>query len=236
MSEFIPDYSKYQTNELLDIYLRMDKFNNPKMKVAIEIEIRKRLCISDSVSLEDPELQNNFMQLTTVVIKQKSRFVNILAWISIIMAGVSILISLVNLVLFSRSFNPVLKDSNVWSVLTPAAKFFLSHPELFIITGLVYYTSGLVSGIGLLKRKEWARKLFIGLLVLMIVYSLLSPIISQLFIPNIQFTGYGGESFSLESMKSYMLVVGMVFGVSFSILFGFLIYKLSNPVIKEEFI
>lgn len=39
----IPDYTNYKTDELIDVYVRIDKLNNPQKTIAIEEELRKRL-------------------------------------------------------------------------------------------------------------------------------------------------------------------------------------------------
>jgi len=236
MGEFIPEYSKYKTSELLDIYLRMDKLHNPMKKVSIENEIRKRLNISEQVNLDDFQLLKTFEELSNVVEKQKSRLVNVVAWIAIVLSGISILFSIINLFVFSGNLNSLLEDANIRSMLTPTAKYYMEHQEVFIIIGLVYYTIQLISGLGLLKRKEWSRKMFVWLLTIMIIYSMASPVISQLFVPNLQFIGPGNESYSLDSMKPVVLTMRLFWGLIISALYGFVLYKLTRTEITEEFI
>ena len=51
--EFIPDYSRYTTQELIEVYYRIDINNNQIRTQAIEAELRKKLCLDESVDLND---------------------------------------------------------------------------------------------------------------------------------------------------------------------------------------
>jgi hypothetical protein len=66
----------------------------------------------------------------------------------------------------------ILQTPELASKIPPFHRFMLSHVQLFMPAMLVIFAVTLVSAIGLLKRKNWARIVFIALMSLGIAYSL----------------------------------------------------------------
>lgn len=61
MSEtFIPDYSKYETDFLVDVYTRIDRDNNPLKAKALDDEIKKRFNLDPSTEI-NPKIVLSFL-------------------------------------------------------------------------------------------------------------------------------------------------------------------------------
>ena len=115
----------------------------------------------------------------TAPLPPQSTFVTVVAWISIVLAGFTALLSLLqNLMLVSMPRDvfkvPLEQDSTFAHALPSWSRFMFAHVHVlaFVMLGVCILT--LCASIGLLRRRNWARVLFIGLLALGIAYSILS--------------------------------------------------------------
>ena len=101
--EFIPDYSKYNTNELIDVYNRIDKTNNPKRTKAIEEELRKKLNIDPILNFNDETVKkklNNILLSDNFEKVEKPKYEKRIrrGWISgIIVGSLTLLITIISL-------------------------------------------------------------------------------------------------------------------------------------------
>ncbi len=71
---FIPDYSKYNQEFLIDVYTRIDRENNPVKAKALDDEIKKRFNLDPDTEI-NPKVVLNFLgtyQQTTKIIKSES--------------------------------------------------------------------------------------------------------------------------------------------------------------------
>ncbi|MFC5300105.1 hypothetical protein [Azospira restricta] len=169
----------------------------------------------------------------------RSSFVTVLAWIFIVGGGFTTFISVVQNVMLT-SFFPVdqMQTANGAENMPAVALFMLNHMQLFFAAFLVLSLTVFVSSIGLLKRKNWARVVFIGLFVLGILWN-----VAGIFIQNAIFSAMPApppgapQEFKaqMESMANVMLVFSLVMAVGVSVLFGWLIKRLLSPEIRQEF-
>ena len=117
----------------------------------------------------------------------RSSFVTVVAWIFIVLSGFSTLIgALQNLMIRSMPFdqlNSALQDSTAAQLPAPARVIF-SHFQLFFLVTFLLSLLMLISSIGLLRRHNWARLAFIGLLVLGIIYLLGGLFLQQSFMSS----------------------------------------------------
>lgn len=63
MSDFIPNYASYTTEELVDVYSRIQKEKYPEKTKIIENLLRDRLSISDEISLDDHSIKLKFSRI-----------------------------------------------------------------------------------------------------------------------------------------------------------------------------
>jgi hypothetical protein len=116
----------------------------------------------------------------------KSRVVTVIAWLALGISALSMLGALVSTLVLAyfpgdvnQVVNKVLQDTAFVRVMPRALGFELHHPVLIRLVQFVVWTVALVCAIGLLRRKDWARRLFTGLLGLAIVSVLFSFYMGQ---------------------------------------------------------
>jgi len=120
----------------------------------------------------------------------------------------------------------------------PFAKFMVEHGHLFFVAFLIISALTLASSIGLLKRMNWARLIFIAIMILGIVWNLGGMLIPFLLFPAVPPVpdhappGFGDQ---FEIMTKVMTGFGVVIALAFSALFGWIIKRLVSPEIRREF-
>ena len=93
-----------------------------------------------------------------------------------------------------------------------------------------------VSAIALLKRKNWARIIFIVLLSAGIIFNVVGLILQFTMLSSInEFTGGHTLPPEFQNMVNVMKIALAIMVIAISALFGFLIKKLCSPSIKAEF-
>ena len=169
----------------------------------------------------------------------RSTFVTTLAWVFIILAGFATLISvlqnvMVNLMFPAQQMTESLK--NAPPNMPAAFAFLFSHIRLFFFSFLLVSVVCLVSAIGLLRRKNWARIIFIVILVLGIAWNIFAVILQFTAFPFGQNLPSGPQAGQFNLMFNIMRAFTVVMVVGISLLFVWLIRKLASVKIKVEFL
>lgn len=119
------------------------------------------------------------------------------------------------------------------------ATLMFSHPQVFFGAFLVISATTLVSAIGLLKRQNWARLVFIGILALGIVWNLgglvLMFIMSSSMPPVPEHTPADFRD-GFDIMWKVMMGFSVLIALVFAGLFGWIIRRLVSREIKSEFL
>ncbi|PLY03937.1 MAG: hypothetical protein C0622_03585 [Desulfuromonas sp.] len=176
-----------------------------------------------------------------VSVRQQSTFVSVLAWIFIVIAGFSTFVGLLQNVMVWTIFQmePMTEAQSQMEQAddVPAIfNFVFNHFELFFLLTLCVSAFTLISAIGLLKRKNWARVAFIWIMALGIFWNLLSLIIQFYMFSTIpEFSSEQAVPPEFETMMIIMRIATVVMVVALSGLFGFIIKKLCSQQIKVEF-
>lgn len=120
----------------------------------------------------------------------------------------------------------------------PFATFMATHFQWFFLATLAVSALMLASSIGLLKRRNWARLSFIGLLSLAILWQVGGLAIQfSMFSSMREFStaaSQGGPD--MAPFFIAIAVVSVLFAVGFSVLFGWIIKRLLSPSVVAEFI
>ena len=117
----------------------------------------------------------------------------------------------------------MIQKSSQWTTIIDITPLPLSYFRVSVIIGIIISTALLVSGIGLLKIKSWARKLVLGISVVIILRNLISLIIG-LTIPAIAaWTTLRGRG---------TLIFAMFVGSIFYIL---ILWYFNRAIVKEQF-
>jgi hypothetical protein len=169
----------------------------------------------------------------------RTAFVTVLAWIFIVVAGFATLISILQNVMINLAF-PIQQMTESLKNAPPnmPAVFVLlfSHIRLFFLSFLVASAVCLVSAIGLLRRKNWARIIFIVILVCGIAWNILGVILQFTAFPFGPNLPSGPQAGHFNLMLNIMRVFTAVMAAGISVLFAWLIKKLTSVKIKGEFL
>jgi len=172
---------------------------------------------------------------------EKSKFVTVVAWIFIVVAGFATFISIlqnimINLMFPIEKMTEALNEAEAQEHIPFLFRFLFSNIRIFFFGFLVISATTFVSAIGLLKRKNWARIIFIIILSLGILWN-----ISGLFMQHLMFSSMpelpnqeGVNQFKV--MMNIMRVFTLIMAIGISILFGWIIKKFTSQRIKAEFV
>lgn len=177
----------------------------------------------------------------TEVKKERSGFVTGLAWIFIVLGGFATFIGLMqNIMLFylfpAEEINQVLAEQGPIEQMPTVFRFMFSHIELIFMSFFAFFMLILVSAIGLLKRKNWARVMFITLMVLAIIWNVLGAGVQLFMFDSLPMPA--DEQLPVEFEKVQHIMQGFMLGFLLAIigLFVWIIRKLTSDTIKTEFI
>ena len=180
----------------------------------------------------------------------KSTFVTVVAWIFIVLSGLTTFISLLQNVMIGFMprdlFNSAIQDTTFAHVMPSSTRFMFTHFQLFFLLFFVLSALMLLSSIGLLRRRNWARLVFIGLLGFGIVYNIAALVLQQSmmssFTPPFPIDSViGADSTFRETTQQFtqmmagMRVVMFIFAIGFAALFAWIIAKLMSRPIRQEF-
>jgi hypothetical protein len=173
----------------------------------------------------------------------RSNFVTVLAWLLIVGSGFVTFISLMQAVMLAFFFPAEQFSLNSAfphgiENAPPLMEFLFSKVRYFVLAFWLLALLTLVSSIGLLRRKNWARLFLVGIFSLGIVWNLGSiwlqwqmfsfPQFSQKTQPD-QFTQ------QMESMFAVMRVGTTIFALAVAVLFAWFVKRLVSLPIRDEF-
>jgi hypothetical protein len=170
----------------------------------------------------------------------RSTFVTVVAWIFISLSGFATIISILQNIMIQTMFSGPEMEKALQAPTAagapPLAAFMTSHFQLFFFAFLIVSALMLASSIGLLKRKNWARLLFIGLMILGIVWQLGGLVLQFTMFSFMQdsFTNAPGA----PNIKPFIIgvaVVSVMFALGMSGLFGWIVKRLLSPTVTAEF-
>ena len=170
----------------------------------------------------------------------RSLFVTATAWVFIILAALASVSALVQNAAVA-SLMPGLLLATERNPLPRLTGLLIGYLPWVVGTGLVMSLATLASAIGLLLRLDWARRTFIGLLIIAIVANLMglwlqqevvqsvvSNTLSSVSIPQQAMSVFGGFVTAARVMAVLMTLVGCA-------LLGWIIRRLMSAVVRQEF-
>ena len=115
----------------------------------------------------------------------------------------------------------------------------MEHVRLFFFAFLVLALTTLGSAVGLLRRRNGARRVFIAILALGILWNIGGLFFQQTMMSEMQaFQPPGAPQDIQQQMRGMMAatqVFSAIFALGFSVLFGWIIKRLMSPGIVAEF-
>ena len=183
-----------------------------------------------------------------IQVPPRSSFVTVVAWIFIVLSGFSTLIgALQNLMIRSMPFDQLksaLQDSTAAQLPGPARAMF-AHFQLFFLATFLLSLLMLISAVGLLRRRNWARLVFMGLLTLGIVYmfgglflqqSMLSSFNASFSAAAPQDSVFRVNAKQFQSMFTVMRVFMIAFSLGIAGVFGWIVARLASAKVRTEFV
>jgi len=163
-----------------------------------------------------------------------------LAWIFIIFGGFSIFISILqNIMIFlvfpRQEMKQKISEPGFADQIPAFVQFIFSHMEMIFLLVLIILIVSFVSAIALLKRKNWARIVFIVLFSLGILWNIGGLIAQLTFFNFIPEAVRHNQAPGFETMRIIMMIASVIIVLAVSTLFGWIIKKLLSEPIKEEF-
>jgi hypothetical protein len=181
------------------------------------------------------------MENKTSTKENKSLFINVLAWIFIVIGGFATFISIlqnitIHMMFSEETMNTSMSNTGQADHIPAFAKFMFNNFELIFLLFMFFSLAILSSAIALLKRKNWARIFFIVVMSLGIIWNI-SGLAIQFTIFN-SLPEVSGESIpaSFQNMMLIMKTASVIMAIGLSILFGYIIKKLCSRQIRTEFV
>jgi len=177
----------------------------------------------------------------------RSSFVSVVAWVFIVLAGFATFISLLQNLMVTLMphdlFNAPLQDTSLTRVMPGAPRLMFAHFRLLVAVMLILCIVTLTAAIGLLRRRNWARVLFIVRLGLGVVYN-----IAAIFLQQSMFSSMNAFNAHLQTdstfrsvnqdfahMMQAMRVFMIVFSLAFAGMFAWIMFRLMSHEVRVEF-
>ena len=166
--------------------------------------------------------------------EQRSTFVTVIGWIFIVFSGLFLLESLMFMFLPFDKMLPHLPPPQGGPAPDPALVSSMMHGMFFVFGALSAWV--LLSSIGLVLRKNWARISFMVILVVNLVFCGLYLLLGLLVVAFMPSGGMPGQPPEMAGFARGMVIFAVVFCAIFAGLYGWILYKLGREEIKKEFL
>lgn len=174
---------------------------------------------------------------------RKTPFVTIIAWVFIALSIMILMTSIIQFIvvavlnygdmhnLMVAELKKTMKDSDMLELALLAFRY----AWIFVAVTFLYALTLLLTSIGLLKRREWARKTMVVLLVIAVFYEL-TDLAWQFYVMNSTMAPMMTEMPGLgNGIMAVMLGMVTLMVLAFCILFVWVIIKLLSEKVKQEF-
>ena len=170
----------------------------------------------------------------------RSTFVTVTAWIFIALSGLAVLISILQNIIFAFiASNSEFQQAFEQQENVPEfMRFFLDNIQLILFVSLLLIILLLASSIGLLVRKNWARKTFIVYMFILGVYMIVGSALQQYWMAEMMpaFDDQNAPPQGFQDIFEAMQYIILIFNVGLGVVFCWIGWKLMKPAIKEEFV
>lgn len=170
----------------------------------------------------------------------RSSFVTAVAWVFIVLAGFATLIAVLQNIMIAVMFPAeAMREDETMKNAPALARLMFSYPQVIFGAFLAIAGTTLISAIGLLRRKNWARLVFVVMLSLGILWNLGS--LAVMFftfssMPQVPDHAPPHVQSEFDFMWNLMMGFSVVLALVFAGLFGWIIKRLVSLEIKREFL
>ena len=174
---------------------------------------------------------------------ERSSFVTGLGWTSAVLSGLATLMAIAQMMLIDSmlevdQMEAAMRSVNPQQMMPPAAEFIADHFQLLSGAFLVLSVITLISSIGLLNRKNWARLIFIFLMALGILWNLGGLFLQQdMFtsIPSTATEAFPEIQSQFESITHTVMIFSVIMAIGASIVLAWIIKRLASKQVRQEF-
>lgn len=166
--------------------------------------------------------------------EQRSTFVTVIGWIFIIFSALGLLEMLMFAFLPFDKLMMDMPQQKGMPAVAPALYSSVMHGMMLFGTAVTLWV--LLSSIGLVMRKNWARISFIVICALGLIFSLLYLLVGLAGVAFMPSAGLPNQPAGMAEFGHDIVRVMVVFSAIFAALYGFIIYKLNTAKIKQEFL
>ena len=180
------------------------------------------------------------MSSTDIKQAKLSGFITGLAWSFIVLAGFSVLIAILQYVMLSLlPMDEIFTAMKAEQGVPPVLYFLFEHFRAIAAVIFIFSVVAIVASVGLLMRRNWARLLFLAMMIVIIVShlgGLLMPFYISTWLPSVpqDMPAEFGNFFDM------MMKVSMVFGALVTLItIGFCAWvmkRLMSEEIRKEFL
>lgn len=171
-----------------------------------------------------------------------SAFVTVVAWLFIIMSGFACFIGIMqNIVVYfllpTEPMNAITQQPHSESI-PVVAQFIMTHLKILFGAILLLALVSLTASIGLLLRKNWGRLMFIGLMLVAVIWNLGSLLLQQRILRSMSVPEDAPREFIQQSqaVAGFFSVFSILLAIVISLLFGWIAWRLTRATIRAEFI
>lgn len=168
----------------------------------------------------------------------RSTFVTVVGWVFIAFAGFATTITVLQNVMLFMLFpldelrrNP--PDDAAFTDLPAWSRFLMTHMELWFLFCFAVSAITLIAAIGLVRRWNWARLLFVGVLLFGVVWNLVTPFLIPAMMPAEELARVDND---FRNMFLAMQVMTGLMAVGMAVLFGWIAWRLCSPTVRAEFV
>ena len=173
----------------------------------------------------------------------RSTFVTVLAWIFIFLAGFATLVSVLQNVMVNFMFpggemDAAFERAGSSERLPGFVSFMLRNMRLVFLFFLLLCVTSLASSIGLLLRQDWARIVFVAILIFGVIWNLAGVVLSFVFFSWLPAPPPGTPADWAENwsyMSKAIVAFNVMITLAFAMLFGWIAKKLMSEEIRSEF-
>jgi hypothetical protein len=184
------------------------------------------------------------MNNPTSTLASRSGFITGLAWTFIGLGGFATLIAVLQNIMLALAFpvdemRSVMAEADKTHPMPGVFRFMFDNFRLFFASFLALSALTLVSAIGLLKRKNWARLLFVAIMAIGLLWNLAGlamPFFMSSWLPAMPDTAPADFRDQFDLMWKIMTAFTVLIALVFAGLFGWVIKRLVSEDIKREFL
>ena len=169
--------------------------------------------------------------------ERRSEFVTVIAWIFILLTGFSTVVLLAQNIVFRTMFSGEVGRSMMQNMghAPPFARFMFGNMDVLFLGILLISLLAFITSIALLKRKNWARLLFIVFLVIGVLWNVGGLVLQFTIFSDMAAFHNANMPQQFTSMMTAMRLMASFIGIAFVVLFLWMIKKLVSRDVKEEF-